>query len=90
MELNLRTCKLCKSGSIEDEKHFVTECPSFVSERNELFKTMSQFSIHFNKMSNEHKFIWMFINEDKNDIVALCEYISKCYSLRSNILKGML
>ena len=40
-------------------------------------------------MSNEQKFIWMFINEDKNVIVALCEYISKCYSLRSNILKGM-
>ena len=69
--------------------HFFTELPSFTSDRNELFKTMSQLSVHFNTMSNEHKFIWMFINEDKNVIVALSEYISKCYNLRSNILKTM-
>ena len=87
MDLNLRSCKLCKSGSIEDEKHFATQCTSFASDRNELFKTMSQLSVHFNTMSNEQKFIWMFINEDKNAIVALSEYISKCYNLRSNILK---
>ena len=64
VDLNLRTCKLCMSGSIEDEKHFVTECPSFASDRNELFKTMSQLSVYYNTMSNEQQFIRMF-NEDK-------------------------
>ena len=34
VDINLRTCKLCKPGSIEDENHFVTECSSFSSDRN--------------------------------------------------------
>ena len=37
-----RFCQLCKSGKVEDEIHFITECHVFTDERNMLFYNTSK------------------------------------------------
>ena len=37
-----RKCKLCDIVSIEDEKHFLTECNFFINEREVLYKSAAE------------------------------------------------
>ena len=58
-----RTCHYCPS-EIEDELHFITSCPRYENERIPLYRTAIENSIHFENLSNESKFIFLFSNED--------------------------
>jgi len=36
-----RVCTMCNLGKVEDEVHFVVECPFYLAERNSLFNTVN-------------------------------------------------
>jgi hypothetical protein len=38
---NERICKNCTNQEIEDETHFLTRCPKFSGERDDLFNSIS-------------------------------------------------
>jgi len=38
-ERSLRVCKLCSTGMVEDEAHFLLQCPTYQTERSNLFMT---------------------------------------------------
>ena len=48
---NERICKNCTNQEIEDETHFLTRCPKFSEERDDLF----------NSISAKVKFFYQFI-----------------------------
>ena len=48
---NERICKNCTNQEIEDETHFLTRCPTFSEERDDLF----------NSISAKVKFFYQFI-----------------------------
>ena len=59
-----RLCPNCHLHKVEDEEHFVIECPKYEVERKSLFESASKLSIHFNDLSNYYKFIWIMSNEN--------------------------
>jgi hypothetical protein len=41
-DVSSRICKCCNLGVVEDEIHFITECPMFHSQRNSFFSNLSK------------------------------------------------
>ena len=53
------SCKHCPGNYVEDEVHFMTECPKYDIQRLELFtKIRSKCELFYN-MNNTNKFIYM-------------------------------
>ena len=46
-----RFCPICKSDNVEDEIHFLTECPAFSVERNVFFSRISKMCKNFTSRS---------------------------------------
>ena len=60
-----RKCFLCKDV-IEDEKHFITNCPLYSKHRAILYHSLQNNSIYFTSLTGEDKFIFIMINENIN------------------------
>ena len=64
-------------GRVEDEEHFLTECPKYNVEREFLFNEANQDCAHFSKLSNHNKFIWIISNENDKLLKALGVFYQK-------------
>ncbi|CAG2187145.1 unnamed protein product [Mytilus edulis] len=52
-----RLCKVCRTGSVEDEKHFLLHCPTYSLQRNRMFMDCQQrYNCNFDNMSDMDKF----------------------------------
>ena len=68
----VRFCKICENGEIEDEVHFLLNC--------EVYQNMREkFSIEFNN-------IYDFLNMDEQS--QLAEYLLSSFQLRERLLNG--
>jgi exonuclease III len=83
-----RTCLTCNSSDIEDEEHFLTQCPSYSDDRQTLFRTVKVQCPQFDTLTNEQKLIWLMTTEDSHIIHALATFLNKSLSLRSEILRS--
>ena len=72
-----RLCPNCHLHKVEDEEHFLFECPKYEEERESLFESASKLSIHFNYLSNCYKFIWIMSNENETLIKELGMFSEK-------------
>ena len=59
-----RYCKLCKNDTVEDEIHFLLQCPKLEIERSEFIKNISLRFMNFKNLDVKSKFIWLMTNED--------------------------
>jgi hypothetical protein len=59
--LENRLCKQCNLSEIEDEEHFLINCPKYNLHRKELFRKLN--NSNFNELSNMNKFVWLLSNE---------------------------
>ncbi|CAG2202773.1 unnamed protein product [Mytilus edulis] len=51
-----RLCKVCRTGSVEDEKHFLLHCPTYSLQRNRMFMDCQQrYNCNFDNMSDMDK-----------------------------------
>ena len=73
--LNERKCILC--NTLEDEFHFVIECPLYKIARSKYIKP------YFWKKTNVLKFVELLNNENKNTINNLSMYIFESHRLRT-------
>ena len=80
-ELSNRICKLC-SSAIEDEIHFLCECPRYIDLRNNLYKNVSTHDPSFSQKDNFERFVYLMSNCPKP--VSL--YLSKAIFRRRNSL----
>jgi hypothetical protein len=55
---------LYNKKNIEDEIHFLIDCPQYNSLRQEFFMFISENNKNFAALSSENKFIWLLSNED--------------------------
>ena len=78
-----RTCMICPT-KIEDEKHFIVECPLYGS-RNSLFDIVTETFPNFETLNNQQKFSFLMTQEDKNITNKLVEELEKWLSLRNVI-----
>jgi ssDNA-specific exonuclease RecJ len=67
--VNERVCFICHD-QIEDEKHVLLDCPLYADLRESLFNEVKRSSVHFNSLSDEDKFIYLFKSNECYDTVA--------------------
>ena len=60
---------------MEDELHFLIECPRYNSLRHELFKKVEERNIHFHSYNSKQKLIWLLSSENLDDIKDTGQYI---------------
>ena len=78
-----RICKNCDTGKVEDEFHFLLECPNYSQERHAFFNNIKT-KIHlFTSMSDKEKFEWLFIQEDLSVLENFALFIDNCFLKRS-------
>jgi hypothetical protein len=78
----LRTCKVCNDGSIENEKHFLLNCKLYKDHRTTLFKSLSY--INFNNYSENDKFTFLMStgNGDTEIIKEVLKFVNSAYEIR--------
>ena len=68
-EVHERTCFNC-SSIVEDEIHVILKCPLYVDLRQIMIHEALHFNEHFNLLSDNEKFIFLFSNGNVAAIVA--------------------
>ena len=82
--LDLRVCGICKT-KVEDEFHFLIECPFYNEQRQKMFTTFSD--IHgFTNSSNISKFHTILTCSAKYHILGLGLYMCNSFEKRLNSL----
>ena len=76
--LELRVCKMCHLGVVEDEIHFLCECPRYSEYREILFhKARNSYSV-FENFDNLDKFVYIMSNLQRTAI----QFVSKAIPVR--------
>ena len=83
IERNDRKCFHCKD-QIENESHFVTTCPLYTLDREKLFQTCRENSVHFETLNVEQKFIFIMSNECPTVTETLARFIFNSLKVRDN------
>ena len=68
----LRICKLCDGGVVEDEMHFVFDCPSITSAREEFLKPLKD-AVKIEGESNSQTFSKMISPEHISETARILE-----------------
>ena len=79
-----RLCLLCNCGQIEDEMHFLVECPYLHTERFNLFCNIARVDSEFITYSSYDKFLYLMSAERNVCIIAKGVY--KMYQCRTSFL----
>jgi len=83
-ERNLRLCKHCKSKQVEDEYHFVMQCPNYNNLREVLISKLCLRDNTFSNLTMQERFSYMFCNEDPQVLCWLGKFIHDCFAVRSS------
>ena len=82
LERNDRKCFIC-NDKIENEIHFLTECPLYENERNSLFQACRENCVNFDLLNtNEQKFCFVMTNENPHVIKNLGKFIFQAFKVR--------
>ena len=81
---NLRICQMCSTNKMEDELHFLLDCPAYEDLRNEMFVNIQNSNEHFNSYNNVQKLIWLMSSENKQDILTVASFIDRGMSRRGS------
>ena len=71
-------------GDVEDEQHFIRNCPLYENIRKIFFHKIINVCPNFRYMDTKSNFFWIFTNEDKQILKELGSFIDECFSLRKN------
>lgn len=78
-----RICDYCNLQQTENEIHFITECPLYLTLREDLYKTVDCYCKNFKDLNNFDKFLWLMITEDHELLEKFGNYIYNCFKLRA-------
>ena len=85
LDRSLRTCPICEMG-IENEIHFITECPLYVMGRVNLYAECLHTSKHFQSQSTIERFIFIMSNENPRILEELARFVYMSLKLRDQVL----
>ncbi len=74
-----RKCLYCSAQALENELHFLTECPLYLMERNELFDVIIKYIPNVFNLIEEEKFSIIMSSEIKPITDAQGKYVYKCF-----------
>lgn len=75
-------CEKCNLNVIEDEFHFIIDCPFYNDDRERLFQKCNTVCPNFNCMSQEANFLWLLTHEDNIVLSDLGKYIIDNFDVR--------
>ena len=81
-ESHERICRICKSGDIENELHFLCICPLYQNVRNDLYAKMIDYNPEFINLSTVEKFVYMLTQHQ----LEVSSYIVMAWKIRQEIL----
>ena len=82
IERSQRLCSNCSLGKVEDELHFLLECPLYDIQRDDFFKDISNNCCNFINLNKSSKFLWLLTQENVTLMEKLGCYICDCFELR--------
>jgi hypothetical protein len=82
--LNLvdRTCIYCSLNVLEDEIHFLLECPLYATERNALLNNIFHKYPNISTLQLDMQFIWLLSAEDKYVCSEIARFIHQGFAER--------
>ena len=85
LEENKRKCTLCNFDKIENEFHFVIECPFYKTIRNNLYKQLDI------KNESKNEIFEKLLTSKSVDIAnKFGKYLSKAFNMRTNNISAQL
>ena len=85
-----RLCNLCNCNRIEDETHFLLDCPSFSSIRDMFFSKLEP-KIPFLRLQSHESLLSHLVNSTDYFInIQLISFISTCFELRDKLIPGII
>jgi hypothetical protein len=82
IELENRKCTLCNVNVVENEYHFVCECPMYDDCRSTMSNNISNKHPEFDMLCTQDKFIFLV----KNEWQILSRYLQSAWEIRTNEL----
>ena len=74
-----RMCKYCNVNAVEDEIHFISNCPFYDLERNELFKEATKFHRYFTTFTDEKKTIHLLTSQNPHITEKVGSFVFHCF-----------
>ncbi|MCG7891698.1 MAG: hypothetical protein N0C80_15750 [Candidatus Thiodiazotropha endolucinida] len=72
---------------MEDEIHFLTKCPLYSRERDDLFNMIFSVNNNFVSLGDSEKANWLLMQENLDILEALGIYINSCFEKRNNNIR---
>ena len=70
-------CKLCESGDVEDEIHFLCDCIIYNDTREIMFSKVHEGNSIFREMDSLDKFVYLMSNHERAVISFLSSAVEK-------------
>ena len=72
---------------IENEIHFITQCPLYAQERKTLYDACLENAANFEQIpTNLHKYIFILSKENNNVIHTLANYVHNSLKIRESVV----
>ena len=81
-----RLCNLCNSNKIEDETHFLLDCPRYSSIRDMFFSKIESKIPFLRLLSHETLISHLMNSSDYYLNIQLISFISSCFELRDKLV----
>ena len=78
--LEQRVCDHCLM-TIEDEFHFLMQCPRYSHIRSNFFSNVQKQCKNFSLLSSKLQFNWLLANSDNLVIIQLANFIYDCFEI---------
>ena len=75
-----RKCLFCNLNTVEDEFHFILQCPVYNAIRKQYIKP------YYYKRPSSFKLVQLLSTENVKDICNLCKYLYHATKLRNELL----
>ena len=85
IDKEIRLCKFCKEGAVEDECHFFLKCDAYENERKSFLEFIVKHCTNFRFLDKDQQFIWLLSCEDKLVCNALSTYVHLCFHLNNKM-----
>jgi len=70
-------------GKVEDETHFLFECPLYVESRVFFLRYMNEKCPNSQLLNNQNKLVWLMTNEGTDIVNKFVDFIQNNHNLRN-------
>ena len=78
LDVSQKLCQNCNLNLVEDETHFLFQCPAHASDRSKLISVSSENCLNFTILQDNERLIWLLNNENVPVLNNLCNFLAKC------------